>query len=171
MTRQADEPLRVVEATPEDVPSWLTLTAEAEPLFGPMLDDPGFHAALDRSIAQGRAYCVRAADGPPGTPLVGGLLWSARPPLCKVGWLAVTAKWRRQGVGRRLLAHALALVEPPAEVTVTTFAAGVAGGSAARPFYECMGFRPAEPAPPTPHGLPCQVYRLVFPPRSASGPA
>jgi hypothetical protein len=29
-----------------DIAAWLDLAAEVEPLFGPMVADPGFHAAL-----------------------------------------------------------------------------------------------------------------------------
>jgi broad specificity phosphatase PhoE len=58
------------------------------------------------------------------------------------------------------------LVEPPAELAVTTFGAGKAGGEAARRFYMHLGFAPAETAPPGPEGGPRQVFRRVF----ADGP-
>ena len=34
--------MRVVLALAADIPAWLDLAAEVEPLFGPMADDPGF---------------------------------------------------------------------------------------------------------------------------------
>ena len=67
--------LRIVCAELEDVPAWLVLTAEVEPLFGPMIDDPGFMRALRRNIARGTALCIREGDALPGASLLGGLLY------------------------------------------------------------------------------------------------
>ena len=39
-----------------DIPSWLEIVREVEPLFGPM---PSFDATLERSIERGGAWCVR----------------------------------------------------------------------------------------------------------------
>jgi GNAT superfamily N-acetyltransferase len=125
-----------------------------------MADSPDFHRALHKSIERKTAFCVREDDGPPGAPLLGGLLFSPKPPLYTIGWLAVAERSRRRGVGRRLVEHALDLVQPPAEVVVTTFGAGVEGGEAARRFYRSMGFHSAEPAPDGPDGQPRRVYRL-----------
>jgi hypothetical protein len=41
----------VVLAQPTDISAWLNLAAESEPLFGPMVADSGFQAALQRNIA------------------------------------------------------------------------------------------------------------------------
>jgi GNAT superfamily N-acetyltransferase len=154
----------VVVACEQDILAWLDLTAEVEPLFGPMIDDPGFHRALRKSVARGTAFCVREAGGMPGVPLKGGLLFSPRPPQYTIGWLAVAREWRRCGVGRLLVKHALNLVARPAEVSVTTFGPGVEGGEAARAFYARLGFVPDEDAPPGigSDGRPRQVYRLVL---------
>jgi ADP-ribose pyrophosphatase YjhB (NUDIX family) len=64
--------MRVDTAQLDDMPNWLALAAEVEPLFGPMVDDPGFTNALRANIQRGTACCVRENDGPPGTPLMGG---------------------------------------------------------------------------------------------------
>ena len=154
--------MRVVVACEEDIAAWLDLAAEVEPLFGPMVDDPGFHKALRRNIERGTAFCVRENDGPPGVPLLGGLLLSPKPPQYTVGWLAVVQRKRRCGIGQMLINHAIALVQPPAEMTVTTFGPGVEAGQPARRFYESMGFQPAEPAPDGPEGGSRQIYRLTF---------
>ncbi len=111
----------VCAATTEDVPAWLDLAAEVEFLFGPMVDEPGFHAALVQHIAQGSAYCVREDDGGPGTKLMGGLLFSSRPPVYRIGWLSVAEKWRRRGVATVLVEHVLPQITAPAELIVTTF--------------------------------------------------
>jgi predicted N-acetyltransferase YhbS len=68
------------------------------------------------------AFCIRKGDGLPGVPLCDGLLFSTRHhPVNQIGWLAVSEKWRRFGVGKALVMHACGLVSPPAEVIVTTF--------------------------------------------------
>lgn len=156
--------MRVVVATPEDIPAWLDLAREVEiPYFGPLVDDPQFNASLQRTIERGTAFCVRDKDGAPGTTLAGGLLFSAKPPTYKIGWLAVAAAWRRNGIGKSLVARASALIQPPAELTVVTYAEGSEIAPPARQFYEHIGLQPAEPAPPTPLGYPCQVFRRSFP--------
>ena len=152
----------VQRAEPEDMPGWLALAAEVEPLFGPLVNDTGFHGALRKNIARGTAFCVREGDGPPGAPLAGGLLFSPHPPLYRIGWLAVSDACRRRGVGRALLEHALGLVQPPAEITVVTFGEDNAAGRPARRFYERLGFHAAEPAPAGPEGGSRQVYRRVI---------
>jgi hypothetical protein len=45
--------LPVIAAGPHDIPAWLALAAQVEPLFGPHVDDPGFRRALHRDIARG----------------------------------------------------------------------------------------------------------------------
>jgi GNAT superfamily N-acetyltransferase len=135
------------------------LAAEMEPLFGPMVEEPGFMRALHRNIARGTALCVREAGGAPGAPLLGGLLYSPKPPLYTIGWLAVTETHRRHGIGRALIEHVFQLADPPAEFVVTTFGADRAEGLPARRFYLEMGFYPAEPAPNGPEGGSRQILR------------
>ena len=89
----------VVLAQPEDIPAWLALATEVEPLFGPMVSEPSFHRALHKHIGRGTAFCVRDEDGRPGDPLLGGLLFSLDPPIYRIGWLAVAELHRRQGIG------------------------------------------------------------------------
>jgi GNAT superfamily N-acetyltransferase len=149
----------VVLATPSDTPAWRRLAAEVEPLFGPMLGRPEFEGALARKIARGQALCVR--DASPGAPLLGGLLWSAHEPLYRIGWLAVTARARGRGVGRRLVEAALEWAPPPATVEVVTFGADNPGGLPARAFYAALGFAPAEMTTPGPEGGSRQVFRLL----------
>jgi GNAT superfamily N-acetyltransferase len=149
----------VVVAQPEDIPAWLDLAAEVEPLFGPMVNDPGFNRALHRNVARRTAFCVREAGGPPGVPLLGALLFSAKPPVYTIGWLAVTQQHRRRGIGRALVKHVLGLAEMPGEFVVTTFGVDNPAGEPARRFYERMGFHAAEPAPDGPQGGSRQIFR------------
>jgi GNAT superfamily N-acetyltransferase len=154
--------MRVECATIDDIPGWLSLAAEVEFLFGPMLGDPGFHDFLERNIGRGTALCVREHDGPPGSVLMGGLAFSAKPPLYRIGWLSVATPWRRAGVGRVLVEHTLDRVQVPAEVVVTTFGDDIKAGWPARAFYTSLGFHAAELAPIGPEGGSRQIFRRVF---------
>jgi hypothetical protein len=79
----------------QDVPGLLDLARQVEPWFGPMAGDPDFRAALGRHIRRGTAV-VAVAAGQAG--VLGGLLFSARPPAYHVRWLVVSAPAR---AGRR----------------------------------------------------------------------
>src|SRR4051794_9343674 len=121
---RAENRMEIVRAGYRDVRSWLDLAAEVEPLFGPMLDDPGFYQALLRNIERGTAFCVREGGGPPGTPLLGAMLFSlARPerPEDRIVWLAVAERGRRRGIGTLLGEHACGLVASPGVLSVVTF--------------------------------------------------
>ena len=152
----------VVCAQAGDIAAWLVLAAEVEPLFGPMVEDPGFVQALQRNIARGTALCVRKGGGAPGAALLGGLLYSPKPPRCTIGWLAVTGTQRQRGIGRALVERVFELVQPPVEYEVTTFGADRAEGAPARQFYAQMGFHPAEPAPDGPEGGSRQIFRRTI---------
>lgn len=126
--------MNVVQATAEDLPAWHALAREMEPLFGPMLNDPQFHAALQRNIERGTALCVRAHDGAAGAPLWGALLYSPKVPVAKLNWLGVIASQRRTGVGLQLF-HAMRVGLHDADtLEVVTFGEDHAGGLAARPW-------------------------------------
>jgi ribosomal protein S18 acetylase RimI-like enzyme len=155
--------MHVALARPADISAWLELAAEVEPLFGPMVADPGFHAALERTTQRQTAFCIRQQDGAPGAPLMGGLLFSAaHAPHYKIGWLAVAERWRRQGVAQALVEHCFRLIQPPAELSVVTFGEDNVAGRPARRFYERMGFQAAEAAPNGPEGRTRQAYRHQF---------
>jgi ribosomal protein S18 acetylase RimI-like enzyme len=155
--------MQIALAQPADIPAWLDLAAEVEPLFGPMVADPGFHAALERNIARQTAFCIREQDGAPSRPLMGALLFSAtHAPHYTIGWLAVAQRWQRQGVAQMLVEHCFRLVQSPAELSVVTFGADNLAGRPARHFYERMGFQAAEVAPNGPEGGTRQVYRRQF---------
>ena len=92
-------------ADEQDAPGLIELARQVEDWFGPMAGDPGFRAVLDRHIGPGTAL-VAVDAGQAG--LLGGLLFSARPPVYHVRWLVVSGPARGQGVGRSLIEHALA---------------------------------------------------------------
>ena len=146
-----------------DVPGLLDLAGQVEPWFGAVAGDPGFRAVLGRHIGRGTAL-VAVAAGQAG--VLGGLLFSARPPAYHVRWLVVSAPARGRGVGRALMAEAMRrYVSGPGVVDVVTFGAGHPGATAsgARVFYERLGFTPAEAAAPGPEGGSRQVYRRTVP--------
>lgn len=154
----------------QDAPGFLDLAAQVETWFGPMVEDPGFRGAVDKSIRRGTAL---VADSPePGQPgLLGGLLFGAKSPTYHVHWLVVTEQARGRGVGRALMAEAMRRFadDGPGTVEVVTFGADHPGAvaSGARVFYERLGFTPAEPAEPGPEGGSRQVYRRSVSPRPA----
>jgi hypothetical protein len=156
------KPFQIIVAQPADQAAWLELAREVEPLFGPMISDPGFHRALENNSARGTAYCVRIENGEAGSPLAGGMLFSAKPPIYKIGWLAVSQNHCGQRIGGTLVTCAIQLVQPPAELVVTTFGSDVAGGQAARRLYMRMGFTPAEQAANGPEGGSRQISRLTL---------
>jgi hypothetical protein len=69
--RWDDRPVQVTPASPDDIGGFLSPAADVENWFGPMIDDPDFHAVLHRNIQRGTALVVRARNS---TGLLGGLL-------------------------------------------------------------------------------------------------
>ena len=151
--------MEVMTATLDDIPSWLDLAAEVEPLFGPMVDDPVFRQGLTNVINAGTAFCVREGDGGPGAPLLGGLLWVDTPPDYEIAWLAVAKRARGQGIGSWLIGHVMLLAERPCNITLQSFAPGIPEGDAAHKLYKRAGFHVAETAPTNPAGVPTRMYR------------
>jgi GNAT superfamily N-acetyltransferase len=154
--------MRLECATIDDIPGWLSLAAEVEFLFGPMIGEPSFYEFLERNISRGTALCIREHDRLPGSALMGALAYSAKPPMYRISWLSVAARWRHAGVGRVLVERVLEQVRPPAEVVVTTFGDDIEAGRPARRFYEALGFQAAESAPIGPEGGSRQIFRRVF---------
>ena len=150
--------MQVATATEADMPPWRALASEVELLFGPMVGQTGFEDALRHNMARGSAFCVRLHDGPPGVPLLGGLLWSARRGV--INWLAVAAGARRQGIGSLLVRHVLDGCPRLTEVVVTTFAGDDPAGRTARAFYTRLGFRPG---PLVSEDPPRRAFRLLLP--------
>ena len=151
MTRAA----RIRSAEPRDVPGWLALAKEVEHLFGPMSEVPEFRAALDGAIASGHALAAVAPSDDGEEELAGGIVLS--PEGGSIEWLAVSARARGTGLGRELLAAAIARLDPARAVRVQTFAPASADGTAARRLYASFGFEDREDAEPTPAGVPTVI--------------
>ncbi|MFF3716427.1 GNAT family N-acetyltransferase [Streptomyces prasinus] len=145
-------------AREQDLPGFLGLAAQVEHWFGPMVEDPGFHSAVDRHIRQSTALVAISS----GSGLLGGLLFGAKPPIYHAHWLVVSEEARGKGVGGALMADATRrFVLGPGTIEVVTFGADHPGAvaSGARTFYERLGFTPAEATDPGPEGGSRQIYR------------
>lgn len=140
-------------ATEDDIPSWLEIVREVEPLFGPM---PAFDGTLARTIARSGAWCVRAVDG---TVLAGMIL--SPPERATIDWLAARRSARGQGHGRELVAHALQVFADAPEVLVDTFGEDNLEGRPARSLYASFGFIAAEELDRGPEGGTRQRFRLA----------
>jgi GNAT superfamily N-acetyltransferase len=148
----------VTVAQPADVAGFLALAAQVEHWFGPMVDQPAFHDALERNIRRGTALCARHEDGP---DLRGGILFNVRPPRCRINWLVVAPTDRGLGIGQALVTEAAHRLHGSGLIEVITFSEDhpAAQPSGARTFYQRLGFTPDEPADPGPDGTPRQWYR------------
>ncbi|WP_433734620.1 GNAT family N-acetyltransferase [Nocardia sp. CA-129566] len=151
----------VTIARQQDIPAFLALAAEVEHWFGPMVDEPNFHGALENNVQRGTALIASS-----GSNVLGGLLFGIRrAPTYHVRWLVVSEQGRGRGVGRALLADAVRrFVQPPASIEVITFGLGHPAAPAARAFYERIGFTPAEAVALGPEGGPRQAFRRIVPP-------
>ena len=92
--------MTVQPAVEADVPSWLEIVREVEPLFGPM---PDFETTLLRKIGQQAALCVRSGE----TAVLGGILLGGTREHGWIRWLAVRSKARAGGVGTSLVEAAV----------------------------------------------------------------
>ena len=145
-------------ASEQGAAGFIVLAGQVERWFGPIVDAPGFRAVIDKHIRRATAL---VAVAPGETDLLGGLLFSAKPPTYHVQWLVVSERGRRRGVGRALMTEVTRRFPPgPAIVEVITFGTGHPGAAAsrARAFFERLGFTAAEAAAPGPEGGSRQVY-------------
>ena len=136
--------MRVVISEDSDISGWLILASLVEPWVGPLVSSTAFHRTLLAAIDDRSAFCLREKDGPPGAPLLGGLLGLAEWRRYWINWLAVAPAWHGLGIGRRLVEHVFDLATGLEEVCVTTFGPDEGPGLGTREFYMHLGFKPAE---------------------------
>ncbi|HQG30443.1 MAG TPA: GNAT family N-acetyltransferase [Deltaproteobacteria bacterium] len=138
-----------------DFHQWIRLAGEVEPLFGPMVEDPGFHEGLRRSISEGNAFCVRVSDGESGSTLQGGIIISREEN--EILWFAVAQGCRGQGIGKALLEEAIGHLDQSRPMTVITFDKSVEAGIPARRLYRMYGFDDHRPGDLNPAGVPTVI--------------
>lgn len=145
-------------ATTDDFDAILGLAAQVEYLFGPMVEDPAFHAAVRNNI-ENEVGLVATVDD----ELAGGLLFTKIDRrLFEIGWLAVDEKYRSRRVGRALLIDAMARwVHPPADIEVVAFGPDHPGAASVA-FYEKLGFEFVEPEDDGPDGNSRDRLRLAI---------
>ena len=141
--------LEVRPAIEADLPAWLELATEVSELFGAeMAGDPEFRRMLERNVSRGNAFCVDV-----GGRLAGAMLFRAN----RITWLGVRSEFRRRGVGRALVIHAVAAAD--ADVHVVTFGDDHPHPEAvgARALFEVLGFAVLDAKlPAAPDGTPRQ---------------
>jgi ribosomal protein S18 acetylase RimI-like enzyme len=141
----------VRRATAQDIPAWLALAGEVEPLFGPM---PDIEHAIARGVQRGTALVTG-----PGGAITGGMLLSRDDRPHRIQWLAVASAARGHGLGRALVRAAFARW-PEGDVDVITFTDDTPGAEAARRLYARCGMELTGPAGPGPDGALRDRYLL-----------
>lgn len=139
-------------ANSSDMPSWLLLAKEVEPLFGPMLNVPEFQNALIDAIDSQRALCAVPGFSNQSGNIVGGIVISCD--TNSIDWFAVSMDFRNCGIGRDLLCAAIGQLDVQRPIRVQTFAPQSPDGAAARKLYLAFGFEDKEAKEPTASGIP-----------------
>lgn len=110
--------MNVSHATEADVPSWLEIVREVEPLFGPM---PNFDVTLRRKIGEKAAFCVRTDSQGDGACVLGGILLGGTRTQAWIRWLAVRSSSRGTGVGQCLVKDAIGRLAGAHRISLDTF--------------------------------------------------
>lgn len=132
----------------KDVVVWMDLAKQVEPLFGPMVGQDDFHTAMKEIISKQNAFCARDESGQPL-----GII-AVAPEQNAILWLAVLSANRGNGIGKKLLAHAIDHLDAKRPIRVQTFAAKIPAGLAARKLYLAAGFADIAEGGLNPAGLP-----------------
>ena len=149
--------MNAIPATESDIPTWLEIVREVEPLFGPM---PDFQITLVRKIRQQNALCVRSDREQECGRVLGGILLGGAPPHAWIRWLAVRSSSRGLGIGECLVREAINRLASSDRISLDTFRDENIEGRPARRFYERLGFVPGRYVEI--EGEPRQRYTLVL---------
>lgn len=133
--------------TSSDIPAWLVLAREVEPLFGPMADVEEFQIGIRDCVDARSAFGVEDESG--GLAGIVALNRGGN----EIAWLAVARAHRGKRFGERLVDRAIEELEPGGDICVQTFAAGCVEGEGARRIYGKKGFVDARAAGRNPAGF------------------
>ena len=106
-----------------------------------MADNKGFHEFIKRKIEQGEAFMVR--EGMHSTELMGLIAFSHQN--SAISWFAVFKKYKRRGIGSKLLEQAINELGNKREISVITFSENNDLGLPARKLYQKFGFQDVYP--------------------------
>lgn len=138
-----------------DMPGWLLLAMEAEPLFGPMVENIDFFNGLRQALLDGAAFCIRYEENRENCGLCGGIIISKENN--SIAWFVVGEKFRNKGMGKKLMAEAMKHLNHSKPITVNTFEDSVKDGLAARMLYHKFGFRDSGKGANNPAGIPTVI--------------
>ena len=141
-----------------DYPSWLKLAEEVEPLFGPMVKDPGFGEGLKQAIREKRALCVSDMKAKGKCAFHGGIVIARE--TNEILWFAVAQASRAKGIGATLVSAAIRHLDQSKPISVTTFDRTIEAGLPARRLYQSFGFIDGVPAGMNPAGIPTITMTL-----------
>ena len=141
------------------IPQWIALARDVESTFKNLITDignwyDGFDEYMTDKIRQHGAFmAVRRFTG----ECLGIIAFSRNNN--RITFLAVSRKYRRQGIGAALLRCALRQLDTSKTITATTFRPGYMPGEPSRRLYQAFGFV-GHHTPVTEHGLPmCMMQK------------
>lgn len=134
-----------------DMPGWLLLAREVEPLFGPMTEKTEFFEEMSKAILAGNAFCIRDDSNRENCGLCGGIVISRE--TNSIAWFVVDSRYRNMGLGKKLLKEALRSLNQSAAITVNTFDSSAPEGDPARKVYLSFGFVETSQGPVNPAGF------------------
>ncbi|NCB09945.1 MAG: GNAT family N-acetyltransferase [Bacteroidia bacterium] len=130
-----------------DIPTWLKLAEEVEPLFGPMAGSIEFQEGIKACIHNNEAFGLEHQNGD-----LAGIIAINRQEN-EIIWLAVAKKYRENHYGNELVKKAIKELEINGDIFVQTFAAEIPEGKSARVIYEKSGFEDFKNAGKNPAGI------------------
>lgn len=145
---------RITHGTAANIDSWMKLVRRMRDLF------PGLET--EHALSKHRETVLEFMDAngavcaKDGNQIVGALLFSpSENMLC---YLAVDDRYQRRRIAQKLVSYILPLTDPEKDITVTTYREDDPNGTAARAFYQHLGFEPGALAEE--FGSPVQVFVL-----------
>lgn len=142
----------------DDFDAWIELAREYEHLFGPMADILSFRNAIKEAILCEAAFCIGSQSDKKNSELKGGIVISKE--TNEIAWLAVSEKYRGEGLGRKLLEFAIGRLDPQKHILIETFDESVPEGLAARKLYSSSGFVDYKKGTNNPAGIPTVIMQL-----------